>query len=217
MAIRRLFFDIETKRDDSISQELWDELVSPRKNLKDEAKIAASIEEKRFEMMENAALDSDLATVAAISFSMSLHDESHAFVVGVNGSESDALDGFWSALNLAEGNCVGYNILNFDLPFLLKRSFALGVKVSYKPSMIRFRSEPTTDLFQILNSWQYGGGKKLKWMCGRYGIKVLLPGVYGKDVKDMDEATLEKYAISDVQAVKDLYERCNGVYFQHSN
>lgn len=209
--IIRMFFDIETKALPN-ALDIMPEPKAPA-NLKDPAKIAAHIAEKKAEQIANAALDPDLASVEAISWFV------HGFDPTVNilgdsdlPNECNLIRRFWEMFNHCQGYCVGYNILGFDLPFLLRRSFALGIKPGrWMPNLAKFRVEPVTDLYAILYGW--GPGKGLKWISRRYGLKNLVPDLDGSQVATMDRETLRRYSMSDLDLVRQLYDKMNGIYF----
>jgi hypothetical protein len=95
------------------------------------------------------------------------------------------------------------NIIGYNLPYLLRRSFDLGIQVPIQPQLSKFRIDPTIDLTAILYNW--GPAKGLKWVCKRYGIRNPLPDLDGSHAKggqspvvNMDPETLRKYAGNDV-------------------
>jgi len=202
-----LFFDIET----TANQEAIDMLPEPTApaNYKDAEKIAAYIVTKRIEQAEKAALDPDTGKVAAIGLSVSGKE-----IISINRNEAterDVIIFFWNRFAETNAHSCGYNIIGFDLPFLLRRSFALGIEVPIRPHLAKYQTEPTCDLMGILYNW--GQAKGLKWVCKRYGIDNPLPDLEGSQVKDMDAETLRKYVENDVNLVVKLHEMMNGIYF----
>ena len=105
----------------------------------------------------------------------------------------------------------GYNIIGFDLPYLMRRSFALGIKPPMVPDLRRYQTHPTLDLMMVLYNWQ--NFKGLKFVAQRYGLINPLPDLDGSQVKDMDPDTLRAYVENDVNLVYQLYKRMQGVYF----
>ena len=217
--MKRLFFDTETQANpESLSS--MPEPEAPG-NLRDPEKIAAAIEAKKLELIEKAALDPDYGKVLSVGFTVSNVQQDYTCLItgDVDSAEhivteSEVIDRFWSAFDNCNGACVGYNILSFDLPFLIRRSFAIGVKPpATLPFMVKFRNEPVTDLYPILYNWQ--PGKSLKLVAKLYGLTVLAPDVDGSMVAKMTPGELWKYQISDVYLVQQLYNRMNGFYFDH--
>jgi DNA polymerase elongation subunit (family B) len=199
-----LFFDIETIADESAMEEI--EVFAPA-NYKDPEKIQAYIDDEKKKLISRMALDPDLAKVYAISYKYSDAD-----TMCMVTDEKDMLEHFWDEVRNADGRLCGYNIIGFDLPFLMRRSMALGV--SAPMHMLNFRkyqTYPIVDLMGILYNWDKAKG--LKWVCKRYGIVNNLPELDGSKVATMDIETLARYAINDVNLTVALYEKMNGVYF----
>ncbi len=117
---------------------------------------------------------------------------------------------FWSSFAQLNGRACGYNILGFDLPYLLRRSFALNIEVPLMPRLAKYQTEPVVDLMGILYNW--GNARGLKWVCKRYGIQNPLPDLDGSQVANMDRDTLRKYAGNDLALLIELYKRMCGVY-----
>lgn len=210
-----LFFDIETTANaDAIA--LLPEPSAPA-NYKDQDKIAQYITEKKAEQIAQAPLDADLGKVIAISLQNGIESSVEVHLIGdpETKTESGLIRWFWSLFAKADGRSCGYNIIGFDLPYLLRRSFDLGIQVPIQPQLSKFRIDPTLDLMAILYNW--GQAKGLKWVCKRYGIKNPLPDLDGSQVVNMDPETLRKYAGNDVFLVVELYKRMCGVYLPAMN
>jgi predicted PolB exonuclease-like 3'-5' exonuclease len=210
-----LFFDIET----SVNPEAVALLPDPSApaNYKDADKISQYITEKKAEQLAQAPLDADLGKVIAISLQRGLENAVEVRLTGdeETRTEPELIRWFWDAFASCEGRCCGYNIIGFDLPYLLRRSFDLGISVPLQPQLARFRSEPTIDLMAILYNW--GTARGLKWVCKRYGIENPLPELDGSKVAEMERETLRKYAANDVHLVIELYKRMCGVYLPALN
>jgi DNA polymerase elongation subunit (family B) len=210
-----LFFDIETSANPEAVALLPD--PSAPANYKDADKIAQYITEKKAEQLAQAPLDADLGKVIAISLQSGLENAVEVHLTGdeETQTEPELIRWFWEAFASCEGRCCGYNIIGFDLPYLLRRSFDLGIQVPFQPQLARFRSEPTTDLMAILYNW--GTARGLKWVCKRYGIENPLPELDGSMVAEMERETLRQYAANDVYLVIELYKRMCGVYLPAIN
>lgn len=215
----RLFFDIETV----VNPDTIDLMPDPKApgNLKDPDKIAQAVEEKKREMIENAALDADYGRI--VSIGMMWGDKKEVVFInkdvypdyGGAKTESEMLDLFWTVYMKCNGTCVGYNILGFDLPYLLRRSLALGVKPSLTPILARYRTEPVTDLMMILYNWGSDKYKGLKQVARLYGLQNEYEEMDGSKVKDLIVEDLIRYQMSDIRLVKQLYDKMNGIYFRH--
>ena len=209
-----IIFDIETEVNQDAVQYISEPV--PPKNYKDEEKIAAWIVKKKEEQVERAALDPDFGKIIAIGWCISEGETKPKSVLmgdfmGLDTAERNMIDLFWDMYNAHDGVSAGYNIINFDLPYLYRRSFALGTPVPLLPSLARYRTYPTIDLMQVLYNW--GAPKSLKWVCKRYGIENPLPDVDGSMVKDMDDDTLREYVENDVRMTHELFKKMKGIYF----
>lgn len=93
---------------------------------KDPEKIEAAIEAKRQEWLDGAALSPLTGQILVIGL---LSDGKTDFL---EGDEKTLLAAFWEradAILSVYGNLIGFNCVAFDLPFLVKRSYAHGVHV----------------------------------------------------------------------------------------
>lgn len=216
----RLFFDIESCANPENLALMAD--PKPAANLKDPAKIAADIAEKKAALIEQAALDPDYGKVLSIGYS---RDGVNVKVYAVGDevevdepepiNEKDLIVHFWMRLAECNGCCVGYNILGFDLPYLMARSMYLGVKVPLIPNLAKFRTDPVTDLMAIRYNWDTYKSKGLKQVCKLLRIPNDCPDVDGSKVASLTPDELKAYQASDVKLVIALYNRMNGVYFNH--
>ncbi|NCB32184.1 MAG: hypothetical protein EOM66_12360 [Clostridia bacterium] len=224
---KRLFFDIETQA----NPENLGLAPEPKAaaNLKDPEKIAADIAAKKQALIDMAVLDPDYGKVLSIGYATSVDGPIQTFAtgqcVGIEGksgepineillTEEDLIRHFWNVFADCGGRAVGYNILSFDLPYLLRRSMALGVKVPLMPFLARYRAEPVTDLMAILYNWGADKYKGLKQVAKLYGIPNDCPEMDGSQVSSTTPPELlHAYQASDVKLVISLYNRMNGVYF----
>ncbi len=205
-----IYFDIETKANEKALKFL--EEPTPPSNYKNPETIARYIEEKKVEQIERAALDADYGMVVAIGVKEN-DGNIQSKLVDVDATEKELIEWFWELYTKHSGQSCGYNIIGFDLPYLLRRSFELRVilPVACKPDLRRYQTYPTCDLMNILYNW--GSPRGLKWVCERYGIKNPLPELDGSQVKDMDAQTLRAYVENDVNLIYGLFHRMQGVYF----
>ena len=132
-------------------------------NLKDPAKIAEKIAEAeanhRRDFIERAALDPLTGRVIAIG--MVLADGHQDFNEGtflIIGHEDEAktLREFWELVRGDMGRInplIGFNIGNFDLPFLYRRSWKHRVAVPFGIRRGRYWSDQVVDL---RDAWQLG-------------------------------------------------------------
>jgi hypothetical protein len=234
----RLFFDIETAANPT-ALALMPEPKAPG-NLKDPVKIEAAVAEKKADQTAMAALDPDYARVRSIGWAVG--DAEPVILIAqvppplpfspdptapapepidpvalANAAEARVIMLFWERYALSNGVACGFNILNFDLPFLMRRSMALGISLprASRPDLRRFVTDPITDLMQIMYGWGAQPYKGLKTVAALYGLPVTAPGVDGSQVANLTDEQLTEYQRSDVLVTRALHARMNGIYFFH--
>jgi hypothetical protein len=126
-------------------------------NLKDPAKIAEKLAEAeanhRRDFFDKAALDPLTGRVIAIGM-LDLETD-HFFIIG-HDDEARTLREFWEAARGDMGRInplIGFNICNFDLPFLFRRSWKHRVAVPFGIRRGRYWGDQVVDL---RDAWQLG-------------------------------------------------------------
>ncbi|NIN00530.1 MAG: hypothetical protein GTO24_21340 [candidate division Zixibacteria bacterium] len=190
---------------------------------------------KRDEALAKAPLDHDLGKIRtigaasndgeiAVGIVWKDEDESvpktfgnqknrYAFQVVPYENEAELIDAFWHNAVNHRLRMVGYNILNFDIPYLLRRSLDLGLWVPPKLNLRRYQIEPICDLMQILAHWDSRRYKSLKFICNRYGIENPMPDIDGSMVATLNDPMTCRYQASDVHIIRELWKRMDGVYW----
>jgi hypothetical protein len=211
-----LVLDIETKLDPwalSLYNLHAKPIVAPA-NYRDPDKITAYIKKKTDERTEKAALSPWTGRIVSSGLGMAVRGELDSVTAAVNlGDEVPLLTHFWDMVNgpLAYP-LVGYNILGFDLPFIMARSLMHGITPTRKISLARYRTGEVVDLMQWLFSW---GGQRylsLKTVCEYLAIPNPLPGVSGELVDEMSEEEIKEYQVNDVRLTWNLYKKMLGVF-----
>ncbi len=157
------FFDIETGplAESELSALLppFDPAEVKTGNLKDPAKIAEKIAEAeanhRRDFIERAALDPITGRVVAIGVLADGHQADPFFIIG-HEDEARTLTEFWELVRGDMGRInpfIGFNIFNFDLPFLIRRSWKHRVPVPFGLRRGRYWCEQLVDL---RDAWQLG-------------------------------------------------------------
>lgn len=178
-------------------------------NVTDPKKIEAKIEEARCEFVAGAALDARLARVALIGFNV---DGVVSWLDGLD--ESEILTGFWATCQEyvweKKYKLVGYFIEGFDLPFLRRRSWLLGVKVP--PWIYNDRGYVDGSFIDLHKLWQCGdrmaSTNGLDGLCKAFGV----PGKTG-DGRDFaklwetDKTAAKAYCAADLAATYELARR----------
>ncbi|MCW1921292.1 ribonuclease H-like domain-containing protein [Luteolibacter arcticus] len=142
-------FDIETgPRPVAELEALMPEFEAPA-NYKDPAKIAEAIEQKRAAWIEKAALSPLTGRVLAIG---ALIDGEYLHAIQGDGfdSEAEIIGWFWTMI----GNrtiLIGHNSNRFDLPFLFRRSWSLGILPPPRSNGRSFAGS-----IDLMEAWQLG-------------------------------------------------------------
>jgi hypothetical protein len=159
--MQTIFFDIETgalpESEIAAMMPPFDPAEVKVGNLKDPDKIAAKQAEAeanhRRDFFERAALDPLTGRVVAIGL---LHLAGGRFYVIGHDDEAQTLREFWSACRCEIGHIhqmVGFNVYQFDLPFLLRRSWKHRVEVPFGIRRGRYWGDQLVDLREY---WQLG-------------------------------------------------------------
>ena len=103
---------------------------------------------------------------------------------------------------------IGFNIVHYDLPFLVTRSFINNVPIS------PFTLKEIIDLREKISAYRYGETRgKLKEFAAIIGIE--RDAKEGKDVFDMwlngDKKSLCEYLEKDLEITDSLYIRANAL------
>lgn len=231
--MQAIIFDIETgplpEEQLRESMPAFDEAEVKVGNIKDPEKIKAKIESARQvyekDYYERAALDATRGQVLAIGYQwVNAHDDRDSRnTVCIDGSarqenwqdpnwqEPAWLFRFWQQFQRATANdnvpIIGFNIFSFDLPFLLHRSWLLGVDV---PIAVReqqpggyARWHPCfVDLMRI---WQCGNNHEyisLDRLAKLMGVGGKPDGVTGADFARLweeDRKQAEEYLLNDLE------------------
>jgi hypothetical protein len=197
-------FDLETIG--SPEAETFLDPVQAPANYKDEAKIAAYCAEKRVKQIADAGLEPDLCEVVAVGF----YEPDLSLPVSVwtraDCDEATLLRRAWTMLG--SRLIVGYNVLGFDLPVLIRRSQLLGVPVT-AVNLDRYRT-PHIDVLERLSFHGKLTYRSLKFYAKRFGIPIT-DQTTGADIGDLvakqDWAAIAAHCASDVTATAQLAQR----------
>jgi hypothetical protein len=130
------YFDIETgPLSTAVLQRRLAAIRAPA-NYKDPLKIAEYIREEHEAMLDKAALSPLTGRVLALALLKPAMQAGDSLEIVSCEDESCILSRFWELCELAANNSkfrlCGFNIHEFDIPFLVKRSWALGVRVPHQ-------------------------------------------------------------------------------------
>lgn len=170
--------DLETAPLPGVDELLPD--FKPRGNIKDADKQAASVAEKRDKAIADAALDPDLCRIVYLGawfdgqptpcLSRCEDEEEEYFV----------LRGFWESYKRGDV-LLGYNLLKFDLPILMRRSLYLGIEA---PALHRgrYRHDDVCDLWSLLSEDGALPWRSLDYYHKRLGFQPFVDDITGADV-----------------------------------
>jgi hypothetical protein len=134
----------------------------PAKNLRDPEKIKLDVAEKEIAWRDNAALDATTGQVLCIGMWSGGATVNNIDIT--QAPEAETIERFWNWLELKLQRSelvVGFSIFHFDLPFLVRRSWALDVEVPKCVRRGRYWHEDLLDLQEV-------------WKCGNYDQRVSL-------------------------------------------
>lgn len=237
--MKNIYFDIETQ---PLPQPILEQRylpLAPEKvklgNLRDPDKIASRIADEqaahREAYFERAALSAMTGRVVAIGAEIEGktdgvefwgHNElppskypGHVYL-HMSATEAEMLAHFWSEIgNPRSVRLVGFNCCHFDLPFLVQRSWMLGVK---PPNLFwRHKSflEGVVDLALVWQAGSFGGYVKLDAIAEALGIEGKT-GDHGANFGELwrtDADTATAYLRQDVQLCREL--DCRMGFMEH--
>jgi len=177
-------------------------------NFKDPAKIAEAIAEKRAEFLERAALNATTGFVCAIG-TMEQNDEGDWDFSSIEHprSEAEIIQNFWDKIP-SPRTVVTFYGKSFDFPFLVRRSWILGLRI---PSWIRDGRYWSRDIIDLFEDWQLGN-RETSGSLDLVSKTVLGRGKTGdgadfwKQLQTEPLAALE-YLAEDCALTKDLFLR----------
>ena len=210
-----IFFDIETSPLTAAEMDSRMPEFTARGNLKDEAKIKADIEEKRNKFFDNAALDTFTGRVCAIG--MLHHEGEKPELIHYKGNpeyERNIILKFWNTFVNNDECFVGFNTNKFDIPFLIKRSYALDItyppRVFSKGNVKRLNSR-FIDLMDYWSLTDYKERISLKNLAIHCGLQPkeskghLFHKLITGNAEEVKEA--EEYLLYDCQLCVDIYNK----------
>jgi len=208
--MKTTYFDIETGPlpDEELNQILppFDPAEVKMGNLKDPEKRAAKLAEAETnyfaDARDKAALSATTGKVLAIGLE-STNGETNCLA---HESEWDILNQFWIRFHINSDRFIGFNIFGFDLPFLIRRSWKLGVPVS-NIRQGRYWNERFLDLRDL---WQLGDRQakgSLDAICRHFGLAG--KNGNGKDFArlfELNQKEALKYLVNDLRMTREVHE-----------
>ena len=175
----RFIVDIETAPlPDAAS--FADTNLRPPKNYKKAETIEAWKQDARAKALDRAALDPDLCRVVAIGV-WPEGGSVEAEVARTPEEEHIMISKLWALLR--RGHIVGYNVIGFDLPVLLRRSLYLSVE--HPPAFRLNKYRPSNNITDLMLQISFDGAmpyRSLRWYARRFGLATSADAIDGRDV-----------------------------------
>ncbi len=198
-----------TKDPDKIAEKIrLAEEAYPKKVAEHEAEYERKKAEYEAKIVSNAALSAITGRIVAIGIKRA-DDE---FIL--SGNEADILTEFWRIYGTTTNHFVGWNSNGFDIPFMVQRSWKLGVQV---PNIIngRYIDKRFIDLMEMFGCAQYGFRLSLDKASKYFGVQGKFEGdCTGETFAQMWESddpiahqTAEQYLRCDLQATWNIAEK----------
>lgn len=178
-----IIFDCETQPRPLAELEAVMPVFEASKVLKDPEKIAADLAKKRAEWIADAALSAQTGRVLVIGLR---RDGVSTFI---EGDETAMLKLFWSTwADSHPATWIGFNSFSFDCPYLIRRSWILGLTVpaGVMDGRGRYLSDRWADAMQV---WDCGSRKSEAGSSSLNSIALALTGK-GKSGSGKDFAAL---------------------------
>jgi len=141
----------------------------------------------------------------------------------ITGDERSILNKFWKVLENFKGTFISFNGMNFDLPFILKRSMKYGIKPTNNDflDMRRFSRKPHFDVKLIVGDWDKYAYGTLHLMCDHFGVPSPKEGlVKAENVEEQFKKgnidLIAEYCLKDVEATYRLYAILQDYQFQNN-
>lgn len=204
----------------------FDESSVKTGNLKDAAKIAEKIEAARSQhaidaanhaaknataeadyiagVKGRAALDAKTGRVLAIGYYDTNEGATdYAILNGEPGDEAAIVSGFWTYFEASDEHTrfIGHNIHGFDLPFLIQRSWLLGVEVPRGVIKGRYFSDKFVDTMAVWACGKMGSGAmaKLDDLAKAFGVGMKNgDGAMFAELLEKDRAAAMEYLKNDI-------------------
>jgi DNA polymerase elongation subunit (family B) len=196
---------------------------------------ALPFEEKAFwetnEEYRKTALDGNLGRLLCIGYTREFSDNRkleygclgwNAEAGSFETDEAVVLAGFWKLLrdfNRFRDTIVGHNIMDFDLPFIIKRSIINGIRPTVDFCFARYQRQPIFDTMREWDCWNF----KSRTSLDKLAIALNLPSPKDGEITgaNLYDAYLEgryreiyEYCMRDVKTTRNIYRKMNFTFPQ---
>ena len=202
------FFDIETCSLDSDELEQFMPPFEAPSNYKKPEAIENSKHEQEIKWRKKCALSPLTGKILAIG----LRREGKDTIL--EGRESDIINDFWSYYRRYDPQpFIGFNIRNFDLPYIIRRGFHCGV--DYPRNILqngRYWRENIVDLMDTWSCGIYGERVSLDNFCKFLNIKgkIMGSGEHFGELYATDKEAAIEYLKNDLKITQKVWEKTCG-------
>jgi len=192
----KLYFDIETLPADESKFKTLEKLYKKKKK---KGIDKGSLEE----YIESTGLDGAWGRIFCLSYAM--NDDP---VECLSGEEKDIIKTFWKIAPQAD-LYIGFNVLDFDLKFILQRSIIHQIQPSVDISFARYRDFPVYDIMWEWTKWQYK--ISMDELAQALGLPTSKTALDGSAVHEYYQKgkykEIQKYCNADVELTRKIFKR----------
>jgi 3'-5' exonuclease len=205
---KKMFLDIETLPAPEHMHEVLKEIHAYKKKKKSRngEKYTTSFES----FLSGTGLDGTFGRILCVSYAIN-DDMIHCIC---DEDEKKVLENFWEAAKDVD-LFVGFNIIEFDMKYLVQRSIIHGVKPQTKMrlSFAKYRSDPMYDVMHEWNQWSFGRGVGLDTLARALGFGSSKTNMDGSEVATYYKKGKIKeicaYCNADVEVTRKIYKKMN--------
>ncbi len=161
--------------------------------------------------IDKAALSPQTGELLAIGYRVELKDDQTPMQERF--SEFEILQGFWmryAEIRKSGGQMIGHNIIHFDIPFLIGRSWAQGIEIPATVLKGRYIENQTFVDTQQIGETVYGAKLELAYLSQMYGGPGKPEGEDGSmfaETLKTDPQRAKEYLINDLAMTEVVAER----------
>jgi len=205
---KKMFLDIETLPAPEHMHDVLREIheYKKKKKRRNGEKYATSFES----FLAGTGLDGTFGRILCISYA--INDGMVSCICDED--EKKVLENFWEAARDAD-LFVGFNIIDFDMKYIVQRSMVHGIRPKTKMplSFARYRNYPMYDCMHEWNQWSFGRGVGLDALARALGLPTSKTNMDGSEVfayyKKGKIKEICAYCNADVEVTRKIYKRMN--------
>ncbi len=205
---KTMFLDIETLPAPEHMHEVLREIheYKKKKKRRNGERYSTSFES----FLAGTGLDGTFGRILCISYAVN-DDMVHCIC---DEDEKKVIEKFWEAAKDVD-LFVGFNIIDFDMKYIVQRSIVHGVrpKTKMRLSFARYRNDPMYDVMHEWNKWSFGRGVGLDALARALGLPTSKTNMDGSEVatyyKKGKIKDICNYCNADVEVTRKIYKKMN--------